>query len=326
MAFPLGNPWSGANPTTAYSGTFIPEIWSSVLLEKFYASTVLGAIANTHYEGEIKNQGDTVNIRQRPDVQVNEYRANQDLVVTRPSSDKIQLFIDQARYFNVAINDVMRVQMDIDAMSIWAEDAAEQMKIAIDRDVLDYLTNVAAVGNGYDDIDASNKGNTAGKISRNLDLGRNTLQANAILVDNGGANTSPIQYILRCGQTLDEQNVPDTNRFLVIPAWFSTLIKDSDLKDASVSGDGMSMLRNGRLGMVDRFTLYQTNLMTDKETAGAWPILFGTDAGLTFASQVTEMESLRSERSFDDLLRGLQVYGRKVVKGDAVGCGFIRSS
>jgi hypothetical protein len=78
--------------------------------------------------------------------------------------------------------------------------------------------------------------------------------------------------------------------------------------------------------MIDRFTLYVSNLLLDTETTGAFPVLFGTSSGLTFAAQFTKMETIRSERSFSNLLRGLQVYGRKVVKGEALGVGFIRKS
>jgi hypothetical protein len=326
MAYPVGTPWAGSNPTPAYAGTFIPEVWSGKLIEKFYDATVLGAIANTDYEGEIKNQGDTVNIRQRPDITITDYQANQDLSIERPGAAIVQLLIDQGKYFNVALDDVMEIQSDIDQLSIWAEDAAEQMKIAVDTDVLDFLTNVGATGNGYDDIAAENVGATAGRLSGDIDLGFNTLASNAVIVDNAGTNASPVEYILRCGQVLDEQNVPESGRFMVIPAWFASLIKNSDLRDASLAGDGTSILRNGRLGMIDRFTLYISNLLTDSETAGAWPILFGTTSGMTFAAQFTKMETIRSERSFSNLLRGLQVYGRKVVKGEALGVGFIRSS
>ena len=326
MAYPVATtPWAGAGqPVTAYAGNFIPEIWSGKLIEKFYAATVLGAIANTDYEGEIKNQGDTVNIRTRPDVTIADYEADMDLAVTRPSSAKIQLLIDQGKYFNVALDDVMELQADIDMLSIWAEDAAEQMKIAVDTDILSYLTTTTNAG--YTDIAAANKGDTAGAISGDIALGFNTLQTNAILVDNGGTNTSPIEYILRCGQVLDEQNVPESGRFMVIPAWLAALIKNSDLRDASLAGDGTSILRNGRLGMIDRFTLYVSNLLLDTETTGAFPVLFGTTSGLTFAAQFTKMETIRSERSFSNLLRGLQVYGRKVVKGEALGVGYVRKS
>src|SRR5215467_11694451 len=93
-------PFSGANPTPPYHGTFIPEIWSGKLLEKFYAATVLSGIANTDYEGEIKNQGDVVHIRTKPTITIRDYQVNQDLVVERPSSNIVDFTIDFAKYFN----------------------------------------------------------------------------------------------------------------------------------------------------------------------------------------------------------------------------------
>lgn len=329
MAYPVGTPFgtNAATPSPAYAGVFIPEVWSGKLVEKFYAATVLGAIANTDYEGEIKNYGDTVQIRQRPDVTIKAYSADQDLDVERPSVDKLAMTIDQGFYFNVALDDVMEIQSDIDHLSIWAEDASEQMKIEVDTDVLTYLTDVATVGNGFDDIVATNKGATAGAVSGDIDLGTNVAATTGqIHIDNTyptAGEESPIGYILRCGQVLDEANIPESGRFMVIPAWFAAMIKNSDLRDASLAGDGTSILRNGRLGMIDRFTLYLSNLLDDQETAGKWPILFGTNGGFSFASQFTKLETIRSERSFANLLRGLQVYGRKVVNGKCLGVGFI---
>src|SRR6478736_3707106 len=159
MSFPIasGTTWDGnvrSNPTLV-AGGFIPEIWSGKLLEKFYAATVLAAIANTDYEGEIKNKGDTVHIRTRPTITISDYDAEQDLGIQRPSSNMIDLSIDQAKYFNLALDDVMEVQSDLDLMSMWAEDASEQMKIAVDTDVLSYLGTTT-------DISSNNRGNTAG--------------------------------------------------------------------------------------------------------------------------------------------------------------------
>ncbi|MCK5318038.1 MAG: hypothetical protein KAJ55_08990, partial [Anaerolineales bacterium] len=153
MAYPIASPaWSGPNPAPAYSGVFIPEIWSGKLVEKFYAATVLGAIANTDYEGEIRNQGDLVKIRTRPTITIADYEANQDLAIQRPSSNLVELLIDQGKYFNLALDDVMEIQSDIDLLSTWAEDASEQMKIAVDTDVLNALSAVTNT-----DIDAANR-------------------------------------------------------------------------------------------------------------------------------------------------------------------------
>jgi hypothetical protein len=130
--YPLAG--SGTNPaiypvgsltaTPAYSHTVIPEIWSGKLLEKFYASTVLAAISNTAYEGEIKNMGDTVHIRTKPTITINDYLADGGIVVERPSSNIIDLLINKGKYFATILDDVMEVQSDINLMGMWSDDAA----------------------------------------------------------------------------------------------------------------------------------------------------------------------------------------------------------
>lgn len=320
MSFPVGTPWAGSTPSPAYAGIFIPEIWSGKLLEKFYAASVLPAIANTDYEGEIKNKGDTVHIRTRPTITISDYSTDIDLSIQRPSSSLVDLSIDKAKYFNLALDDVMALQSDIDQMSMWSEDASEQMKVAIDTDVLSVLGTTT-------DINSSNYGNSAGAISANLRMGT---AAAPLYINKAGAGTeagdstsndmSVTDFIVNCGQVLDEQNIPETGRWMVIPAWVSALIKKSDLRDASLSGDGTSIMRNGRLGMIDRFTLYLSNLLPTLDSAvDTTSVFYGTKAALTFAAQFTKMETLRSERSFSDLIRGLQVYGYKVANGVAMG-------
>lgn len=320
MPFPVHTPWSGSTPSPAYAGIFIPEIWSGKLLEKFYQATILGAIANTDYEGEIKNKGDTVHIRTRPTITIADYESDQDLAIQRPSSNLIDLSIDQAKYFNLALDDVMEVQSDLDLMSMWAEDASEQMKIAVDTDVLSYMGTTT-------DIAAANRGNTAGAISGDIRMGT---AASPLYIqkasqgtgagDSASNDMSVIDFIVNAGQVLDEQNIPETGRWMSIPAWMAAMIKKSDLKDASLAGDGTSILRNGRLGMIDRFTLYLSNLLPTLDSAvDTTSVFYGTKAALTFAAQFTKMETIRSERSFSNLLRGLQVYGFRIVNGVAIG-------
>jgi hypothetical protein len=103
MAYPVaGTPWAGSLPNPAYSGIFIPTIWSSKILKKFYDTTVLAAISNTDYEGEIKNYCDKVIIRTKPTLTIRDYQAEQALVVERPSSNVIELLIDKGRYQSVS--------------------------------------------------------------------------------------------------------------------------------------------------------------------------------------------------------------------------------
>lgn len=325
-------PFAGSNPSPAYAGTFIPEVWSGKLVEKFYKATVLGAIANTDYEGEIKNYGDKVQIRSRPTVTIANYEVNMDLTVQRPSVAKQTMNIDKGKYFNLALDDVIEVQQDIDQLSIWAEDASEQMKITIDSDVL----NGAVAGNGTGivnnaDLVAANIGNTAGAISSTYRLGTDgaptfvgKVEQGTGVGDTNANDMAVVDYIVNAGSVLDEQNLPENGRFIVIPAWLAGMIKKSDLKDASLAGDGTSILRNGRLGMIDRFTVYLSNILVPPTGyTTAYPVIFGTKAALSFASQYTNLETLRSERSFSNLLRGLQVFGWKLVNPVAMGLGFV---
>jgi len=123
---------------------------------------------------------------------------------------------------------------------------------------------------------------------------------------------------------LDEQNIPEEGRWIVMSAAAGRYIKQSELRQVYVSGDGTSMLRNGRLGMVDRFTIYISNLLPNSTTdatnfaAGETPVYAGHAHGLTFASQISKVETLRSELTFGQILRGLQVYGYQVVDPTAL--------
>jgi len=299
----MGFPVAAGRPN--YSGNFIPEIWSGKLIENFYDATVLAAISNTNYEGEIRRMGDTVNIRTTPEISIKTYVKGQTLSVENPDKPKIQLVIDKGEYFACIEDDVDKVQSDVNMMDTWSKDASERMKIKIDQRV---LTDILP------DISALNKGATAGRITGNIDLGT-TGSPIAITKSN------VLDYIVDLGTVLDEANAPEGERFLVIPAKMAGMIKKSDLKDASLTGDSVSVLRNGRLGMIDRFTLYMSHNLS--VTSGKFSIIAGHKMGFTFASQMTEMESLRAESTFGNVIRGLQVYGYKVVKPEALAQGIV---
>lgn len=306
----MSYPVAGGRPN--YSGNFIPEIWSGKLIENFYDATVLAAISNTDYEGEIRNMGDTVNIRTTPEITIRDYVKGQTLTVENPDKPKLQLVIDKGEYFACVEDDVDRVQADINLMDTWSKDASERMKIKIDQRVLTDL---------LPDIAATNKGGTAGEQSASFNLGT-TGAPLTVSKDGAGGTTSVIDLIVDMGTVLDEANAPEADRFLVIPAKMAGLIKKSELKDASLTGDGTSVVRNGRLGMIDRFTIYVShNLYVD---SGKYSIIGGHKMGFTFASQMTEMESLRSESTFGNIIRGLQVYGYKVVKPEALSQAVIQ--
>jgi len=287
---------------------YIPTIYSGKMLVKFYTNTVFGAIANTDYEGEIKAQGDKVEIRSLPDITINSHAKGQTLVYEQPEATPVSLDIDQGKSWSFATNIVDDAQTDIkDYAEKWGDVAQRQMKIAIDSDVL---------GNVYTDAADANQGTDSGAIAADIELG--TDGGTSVTL----AKTDVLEKIVDCGQVLTEQDVPEEGRWMVIPAWMCSLIMKSDLKDASLAGDGTSIMRNGRLGVIDTFTLYKSNQLptsADGVAATCTFILFGTNHAITFAAQITENENLKNPNAFGTLFRGLQVYGYKVVKPEALG-------
>lgn len=290
-----------ADVSSGSASNFIPELFSGKMIEKLYLNTVFTEISNTDYEGEIKAQGDKVTIRTTPTITINDHEIGQTLTYETPTSNSVTLNIDKAKSFAFKIDSVDKFQSDINLIDDWSNDAGEQMKIAIDGSIL---------GSAFADVAAENAGATAGVKSGNIDLG--TSAAPIVLT-----KANVIDHILNKGLVLDEQNVPDSGRWCTLPPWMCMLVKGSDLKDASLAGDGTSMLRNGKIGMIDRFTIYSTNNLS--MTAGKTDIMFGHKKALTFAAQMTEMDSLKNPNAFGDLIRGLNVYGFKVIDENAIG-------
>jgi len=276
-------PTAGANS----AANFISEVWSKKLQAKFYASTVLPQVSNTDYEGEITGQGNKVIIRTVPDVTVADYTGT--ISYADLNTTKVELNIDKAKSYAFKVDDVVKAQGNFDYWNAAAQDAAESMRIAVETDV---FTNIVTTFTPTA-VDATS-----------------TTKANIL------------EKILNAGQTLDEGNVPETGRFIILSPQYVNLLKQSDLKDASLAGDGTSILRNGRVGMIDRFTVYMSNNLLKPASgtdANKTHTIYGHPKAMSFASQFTNTETVRMETSFGDGVRGLKVYGYKTVVPTAGG-------
>lgn len=384
MPYPIsGAPYAGSSANPAFTGIFIPAIWAGKFIEKFYDATVLGAIASTDYEGEIKNFGDTINIRTHPAITISSYSVDQALAVQRPSSNLVTLSINTGAYFNTVLDDVMEIQADVDLLSVWADNASEQMKVFVDTAVL-AISSIGNLAAGAASLILTgglgvNMGNAAGRLSASLNLGVSTNSTIFVAAAKffgaplflGRANSATgsgtvygvtptagsglnvasyrgiLDFIIDAGLVLDEQRCPETGRWIVLPAWAAALIKRSAFQQAYLTGDSVSIARNGRLGMIDRFTVYVSNLLpvgigAGSGTAGAtsaaaaalgatlaageYAVYFGHAMGLSFASQLTKVETLRSESTFGTLMRGLQVWGFAVINPTLIGYGVVSNS
>ena len=318
--YPVASPF---NTNPSYSGTFIPTVWSAKMNAKFYATTVFSDIANTDWQGEISNMGDKVVINTPPSLTVSNYVPGAGLNYEVPTPIVQELLIDKGKYFAFHVNDVLEYQSKPDLIDTFSADAAQQMRIAIDSDVLYRAFNQA---------DTANKGATAGAKSGKYDLGTDTdpitLTASNVL-----------ENILQMASVMDEQNLPDDGRWLLIDPFTRSLLMQSNLAQANFMGDNTSIVRNGLIGTIDRFKLYVTNHLP-KAIAGTntpWLSGDGTDnsvtstsglarralvaghkSALTFASQITKMETVRNTADFGDYVRSLNVYGSKVVQPKAL--------
>jgi hypothetical protein len=322
MTFPVNAPF---NTNPAYSGAFIPTLWSGKLLAKFYQNTMLSEVCNTDYEGELKNQGDTIRIRLAPSITISDYQAGMNLSYEVPTPIFQDMQVNQGKYFGVQVNDVLAYQSDMNLMNMFTEDAAKQLKINIENEV--FFNSFVTEGPAN-----ANKGGSAGAISAAYNLGTDIAPVDQATPEN------VLKAILRMSTVLDEQNVPEDGRWLVMSPFDRHLLMQSNLAQAYFTGDASSTIRTGKIGMIDRFTVYVSNLLprgaagkalvsglTDPAVGGSVSnaklrrtMVAGTKHAVSFAMTVNKTEPLRNQTDFGDIVRGLAVYGRKVVKPEAL--------
>lgn len=307
------------NTSPAYSGSFIPTLWSAKLNVKFYAASTFASISNTNWEGEIANLGDKVIIQNIPTITISDYTVGGGVTYQVPAPNTLELQIDRAKFFAFQVNDVLDYQSKPNLMEMFSNDASEQMRVVMDSTCLYRTFNGAA---------AANQGATAGVKSGSYNLGTD---ASPIAL----TSSNVLQKVLELAAVLDEQNVPESDRWLVIDPATRTLLLQSNLAQAQFMGDATSPVRNGLIGRIDRFMVYVSNQLPRLAANGTvWisgdgsestvaattnaakrrAIIAGHKSAFTFASQMTKTETLRNPTDFGDYIRGLQVFGHKVVK------------
>lgn len=285
----------------------------------------MSEVTNTDYEGELKNQGDTVRIRLAPSINIRDYEAGMNLNYEVPAPIFQDMQVNKGKYFGVQVNDVLAYQADMDLMNMFTEDAAKQLKIAIENEV--FFNSFVTEGPA-----AANEGATAGAISASYNLGTDTAPIDQSTAEN------VLNAILRMSSVLDEQNVPEDGRFLIISPYDRHLLMQSSIAQAYFTGDQSSVVRTGKIGMLDRFDVYVSNLLP-KGAAGKALVpglsavssgatltdakvrrlmVAGTKHAVSFAMTVDKTEPLRNQTDFGDIVRGLAVYGRKVIKPEAL--------
>lgn len=302
MAFPSASGY-GNLP----NGNWSPVIYSKKAQKAFRRVSVVEDITNTDYIGEIANMGDTVEIIKEPEITVQPYLRGTSVQTQDLIDDNITLIVDQANYYAFKVDDIESKQSHMNWIDLASNRAAYRLKDAYDAEVLDYMSGQA-------------------QASHQLGSPTNIIQVSA----DAGADFSPLGIMNRMARLLDEEEVPTDHRFFVADPVFYEMLMDEDSKlvNANEMGDGQSVLLNGKVTTktLRGFTLYKsTNLPKDGEgsagsvTDGDYGVIVaGHLSSTATAMQLTKTENFRDPQSFADIVRGMQVYGRKTLRPEAL--------
>ena len=309
------------------SGNFTPQIFSQKVLKFFRRASVAEDITNTDYTGEIENFGDTVNIIKEPTITVSSYTRGSVVNTQDLADDQITLTVDQANAFAFKIDDIEERQSHINFEALATSSGAFSLKRKYDANVLQAISDGAGIA-GADDASLS-----GGLTTTNTSLGTASSPIN-VEADDAGIN-----LMLLMARVLDDQSVPEENRWFVAPPIFYEKMFQAGNKiaEVQVTGDASSNLRNGLAtpGTLAGFSCYKSTALnstagTDQVTlsgvatdASENVILAGHISSTATASHIAKTEVVRSTESFSDVVRGLHVFGRKVLRPEAIVRGVI---
>ena len=309
------------------SGNFAPEIFSQKVLKFFRRASVVEDITNTDYAGEIEQFGDTVRIIKEPTVTVSSYTRGSVVNAQDLADDQITMVVDNANAFAFKIDDIEERHSHVNFEALATSSGAFALKRKYDANVLQAISDGAGLA-GADDASLS-----GGLTTTNSALGTASAPIN-VETDDAGIN-----LMLLMARTLDDQSVPEENRWFVAPPIFYEKMFQAGNKiaEVQVTGDASSPLRNGLAipGTLAGFRCYKSTALnstagTDQVTltgvatdASENIILAGHMSSTSTASHIAKTEVVRSTESFSDVIRGLHVFGRKVLRPEAVVRGII---
>ena len=331
------------------NGNFSPVIYSKQVQLAFRKSTVVGDITNSDYFGEISGQGDTVKIIKEPEISVSEYARGTNVTAQDLEDADFNLVIDKANYFAFKMDDIEEAHSHVNFQSLASDRAAYRLSDQFDQDVLGYLTGFkqSAIHGTPDTVNSTVNGSvavsTAGtdellssmKIDAS-DFAGSAGDALALQPRTGGAtdstpaagDTFPLTVIARMSRLLDQQNVDSQGRWLVVDPVFMELLKDEDsrLFNADFGGSG---LQNGQIGTkIHGFSVYTSNNLPAVGTGPSFTgtnsstnygmIVAGHDSAVATAEQINKTETYRDPDSFADIVRGMHLYGRKILRPEAL--------
>ena len=316
-----GNPAPGnfdTQVTGQSSGLFLPNVYSKKVQNFFRKASVVEAITNTDYAGEISAFGDSVQIIKEPEITVHDYTRGGATAATKLTDEETSLVVDTAKAFKFIVDDIESKMSHVNFKEVAASSAAYALKDEYDKSVLAKMFAGVATGGivggdattDLDTIDAADAGD------KPIDISGVT-----------GGHVDPLDIMARLARILDEQNVPEEGRYFVAPPWFYEQLSQSSSKLMSVDfNGGQGSIRNGLVssGKLRGFEMYKSN-NTPVATQGGkvQEILAGHMSAVSTAQTIVNTEVLRSQDSFGDICRGLHVFGAKVLRPEALAKAYV---
>ena len=306
----FGNSVAGQN-----NSFFLPSVYSKTVLNFFRKSSVAEAITNTDYAGEIASFGDSVKIIKEPEITVYQYERGADVTATKLTDQELTLVVDTANAFKFIVDDIETNMSHVNFRDVAASSAAYSLKDAYDEGVIATM---------FAGVSASSPNHILGSDNA-TDLAAGTFDGTGNLdIGFASGEHDPIDVLSRMARLLDEQNVPEEGRwFLANPEFYEVLVQSSSKLLSVDYNAGQGSIRNGLVssGKFRGFDMYKTNNIA-ATTNAAGKCIAGHMSAVATAQTITNTEVIRDPDSFGDIVRGLHVYGSKVLRADALVSSF----
>ena len=341
MAFP-----KATGHTNLPNGAFSPTIYSKKVQLALRKESIVEGITNSDYMGEISSMGDSVRIMKEPTVDIVDYKRGTPMASQALTDEDFSLIIDQANAFQFQVDDIETQHSHVNFIDLATDNAAYNLKDAYDKNVLGYLAgwdwngsawaartapagDKAAAGAGNDELLAANKLNAAA-------FGGTSGNSIPLAAGGGaGAITSPLAMLNRMARQMDQANVATEDRWFVADPVFYELLMDENSKlinnDYAGGQDAGDVLRNGRVvsGLIRGFKVYKSNNLPFKGTGAGTTsasgsttnygiVVAGHQSAVATAQQISKTESFRSPETFADVVRGMNLFGRKILRPEAL--------
>ena len=298
------------------SGNFTPQIFSQKVLKFFRRASVVEDITNTDYYGEIENFGDTVKIIKEPTLTISSYARGAVINPQDLADDQITMVVDQANAFAFKIDDIEERHSHVIFEALATSSGAFSLKRAYDASVLQVMADGAGI-----------TGTNIGTAGSPVDI------------TGSGNEDVAVNLLMTMARELDDNSVPEENRWFVAPPIFyeNAFKAGAKFAEVQVTGDGTTPLRNGLVmqGNIAGFNCYKSTALNNsgtdvvtisgQDTTNDFVVMAGHMSSTATASHIAKTEVVRSTETFSDIVRGLHVFGRKVLRPEALAVGVVKT-